>query len=543
MSVRRAAPSDLEDMTWVLLGASPDDPVYAYRYPGRNQFPEDFALHCRLRCSEYLATSTVVVYEVRMGKSDDQTKVVAFGVWDPPRAKRSAGATAAKHHVSATVAAPVPVRRDAHPGRVKAFSSQSAEAKSRFFDTRYGGRGHMFLRILLCHPDYRRRGAGSELVQWGLKRAVARGLDATLFSSPMGYSLYRQLGFRECGRFLCVVIFHGSLHSSGSSRRPPPLDACRSNSMAETPPVFATPLAQSPRSDILEWRFPKPFHSFVLTGKSRAAWHTSFMIPQLNLLLDAGLCINHQRPKHIFLTHGHNDHAMLATAFVKRDDPPDIYCPAEMEVVFDSYIRANRLLNLGGLVTLDEICRTGEDSEGGDGSEPDEQAVATTPAKKGGVRPTHITHGLRPGDTVTLPRIKAQNITATAFACDHSVPCLGYVFSITTDKLRPEYTGLSGQEIKRLRVSGTSITAPKRVPIFAFLGDTTAATLAAAPEWLVEGVAVVVTECSFLYEEHRRQAEKTKHTLWSDLEPVIRKWPKTTFVITHFSLRYKDMDK
>lgn len=103
------------------------------------------------------------------------------------------------------MAAPVPVRRDAHPGRVKAFSSQSAEAKSRFFDTRYGGRGHMFLRILLCHPDYRRRGAGSELVQWGLKRAVARGLDATLFSSPMGYSLYRQLGFRECGRFLVRV--------------------------------------------------------------------------------------------------------------------------------------------------------------------------------------------------------------------------------------------------------------------------------------------------------------------------------------------------
>jgi ribonuclease Z len=33
---------------------------------------------------------------------------------------------------------------------------------------------------------------------------------------------------------------------------------------------------------------------------------------------------------------------------------------------------------------------------------------------------------------------------------------------------------------------------------------------------------------------------KTKHTIWADLEPVVRKWPDTTFVLTHFSLRYGD---
>ena len=46
--------------------------------------------------------------------------------------------------------------------------------------------------------------------------------------------------------------------------------------------------------------------------------------------------------------------------------------------------------------------------------------------------------------------------------------------------------------------------------------------------------------CSFLREEHRAQAVKTKHTIWADLEPVVRRWPGTTFVITHFSMRYKD---
>ncbi|KAK0630608.1 beta-lactamase-like protein [Bombardia bombarda] len=288
-------------------------------------------------------------------------------------------------------------------------------------------------------------------------------------------------------------------------------------------PTFATPLPQSSRSDILEWRFPKPFHNYVLTGKSRAAWHTSFVIPQLNLLLDAGLCVNKLRPKHIFLTHGHSDHTLSTPDFVKKDDPPDIYCPAEMKAMLDDYVWAHRMLNRGGLAP---------DEAGG----PSHVRCPDDPPKT--LLNTHVTHGLSPGDQVPLRRCK--NITATAFHCDHTLPCLGYVFSTTTHKLKPEYQARSGPEIKALRQSGQEITAPATSPIFAFLGDTTAATLAAGPEWLTQGIPIVITECSFLREEHRAQAEKTKHTIWADLEVVARSYPKTTFVITHFSLRYSN---
>ncbi|KAK3379631.1 RNase Z [Lasiosphaeria ovina] len=299
-------------------------------------------------------------------------------------------------------------------------------------------------------------------------------------------------------------------------------------------PSFATPLPQSARSEILEWRFPKPFHSYVLTGRSRAAWHTSFVIPQLNLLLDAGLVINRLRPKHVFLTHGHSDHTQLAPVFVTSRGPPDVFCPAAMAPAFDAFIRAQRLLDQGGLVTAEEY------------------------AAARGSLVTHVTHGLEPGDVVPLAHLKgsgnasaaanananANAITATAFACDHTVPCLGYVFSTTTQRLRPEYVGRTGAELRALREeSGVSITAPVTVPVFAFLGDTTPAPLLAdSAGWLREGIAVVVTECSFLHEEHRAQAAKTKHTLWADLEPVVRAWPRTTFVLTHFSMRYSDDD-
>ncbi|KAK3399131.1 beta-lactamase-like protein [Sordaria brevicollis] len=309
--------------------------------------------------------------------------------------------------------------------------------------------------------------------------------------------------------------------------------APRQKDQQETPPpkalTFATPLPQSTRSEILEWSFPKPFSHYVLTGKSRAAWHTSFVIPQLNLLLDAGLVVNNSRPKHIFITHGHNDHALLSPVYIKREDPPDFHCPVGMKQVLEDYLRANTMLNLGGLIAPrpgKEIPLEIKDPETGEILRKD-------------IRPTHVTYGLEAGDVVPLRRTK--NISAVAFACDHTVPCLGYLFQQTTHKLRPEYASLPPKELKAIRASGQELTAPVTTPIFAFLGDTTTKTLESEPikTWLErDKLPVVITECSFLYEEHRAQAEKTKHTIWADLEKVVRKYPDTIFVVMHFSLRY-----
>lgn len=315
--------------------------------------------------------------------------------------------------------------------------------------------------------------------------------------------------------------------------------------------TFATPLPQSSESEVLEWRFPRPYQQYTLTGKSRAAWHTSFVVPELNLLLDAGLVVNNARPKHIFLTHGHNDHTLLAPAFVKRSDPPDIFCPVEIKDIFDEYVRAKVLLNKGGVDVPgggeeeeDDEDTDGLDGQGGEGRK-DRNVTAVDQIPDSDPRPphlrTHTTYGLRAGHTVPLRRLKGPiEITATAFACAHSIPCLGYVFHAATPKLRPEYRGLPGPTLRELRLSGADLTAPHRVPVFAFLGDGTAETLAREPEWLREGIRVVITECSFLYPEHRAVADRTKHTIWEDLEPVVRNWPGTTFVVTHFSLRYSD---
>ncbi|KAK4123841.1 hypothetical protein N657DRAFT_645438 [Parathielavia appendiculata] len=321
-------------------------------------------------------------------------------------------------------------------------------------------------------------------------------------------------------------------------------------------PTFPTRYSDSPRSDILEWRFPKPYHNLTLTGRSRAAWHTSFIIPQLNLLLDAGLCFNTLRPKHIFLTHGHSDHTLLTPTFIKRSDPPDIYCPAEMNDALNNYLNAKTMLNEGGGIwppaskspyhsydTSDSDPNEGASEAPSSDRSNGNQKDVPNPPKVHPLLRTHTTHPLQPGTTVPLRRLPPpQSYTATAFACDHTVPCLGYLFCAVTHKLKPEYRSLAGPQLRALREDqGVEITAPVSTPVFAFLGDTTAATLAAAPEWLAQGgVKVVITECSFLLDEHRAQAERTRHTLWADLEAVVRRWPGTVFVLMHFSMRYSD---
>jgi predicted N-acetyltransferase YhbS len=65
----------------------------------------------------------------------------------------------------------------------------------------------MFLKLLMCHPDYQRRGAGRALTRWGIKAARDSGLNTTVFASPMGFQLYQKLGFEVVGS--CRVQLSG----------------------------------------------------------------------------------------------------------------------------------------------------------------------------------------------------------------------------------------------------------------------------------------------------------------------------------------------
>ncbi|KAK3343498.1 acyl-CoA N-acyltransferase [Lasiosphaeria hispida] len=193
--IRIATAADLEAMTWVLIGAAPLDPVYPYRYPNRDLYTDElFARMCSQKCVEYLDTSIVVVCEM-------DGRVVAFAAWDAPSPIRDRHRSAPLQEPQPSVPSlPITI---GHERRMRAFRETCAASKRALFDAVYTARGrqHMFLKILLCHPDYQRRGAGRALTAWGIDEARRAGVDTTVFASPMGLELYKKLGFKEVGRF------------------------------------------------------------------------------------------------------------------------------------------------------------------------------------------------------------------------------------------------------------------------------------------------------------------------------------------------------
>lgn len=54
---------------------------------------------------------------------------------------------------------------------------------------------HIYLFNVFIHPDYRRHGAGQQVLDWGMKKADELGLDVFLDATPPGKPLYEANGF------------------------------------------------------------------------------------------------------------------------------------------------------------------------------------------------------------------------------------------------------------------------------------------------------------------------------------------------------------
>lgn len=79
-----------------------------------------------------------------------------------------------------------------------AYGEAMTENFDKFF-ARYGEE-QLHLWMLITHPNFRRRGAGTELCNWGVEEAARRGgWILTVMASPMGKNLYDHLGYNLVG--------------------------------------------------------------------------------------------------------------------------------------------------------------------------------------------------------------------------------------------------------------------------------------------------------------------------------------------------------
>jgi ribonuclease Z len=140
--------------------------------------------------------------------------------------------------------------------------------------------------------------------------------------------------------------------------------------------------------------------------------------------------------------------------------------------------------------------------------------------------------GLEPGQEVELSR----ELVVKAFATRHTVPSLGFLVWERRKKLKPEYHGLSGDEIRDLRLSGVVVSAEIRLPKVAYLGDTAPAGLDALPD--LYRAEVLILEMTFVAPGERPSIiHKFGHTHLDDVLARAEQFENDVIIASHFSTR------
>jgi len=239
----------------------------------------------------------------------------------------------------------------------------------------------------------------------------------------------------------------------------------------------------------------------TIEGYSRAAVQTYWRVPELKLGFDLGA-----QPWSFmgtplwFVSHMHIDHMAALPVYVARRrmmkmEPPTIYLPAEAIEPVHRILRLFSRLDRGRL-----------------------------PCE---LRP------LQPGDEVEISREHVVTVSATR----HTVPSLGFVVWERRRKLRPEFQGLTGPQIRDLRLGGTEVTSETRLPRVAYLGDSAPEGLDACPA--MYDAQVLIMEVTFVAPSHRKdKIHKFGHMHLDDLVERRDRFRNELIVASHFSTRY-----
>jgi len=239
----------------------------------------------------------------------------------------------------------------------------------------------------------------------------------------------------------------------------------------------------------------------TIEGYSRAAVQSYWRIPELKIGFDLGAQPwDFMGTPTWLLSHTHLDHVAALPVYVARRrmmrmEPPDIYLPEEAVEDVRRLLLIMQRLDRGRM-----LCQL---------------------------------HGLKPGDEIALSR---ENVVTT-FATTHTIPSLGYVVWDRRNKLKEEYLGLPGEQIRDLRLSGVQVTREVRVPLVAYTGDTSPGGLDAYPP--VYEAKILITELSFIRPNHRREKiHKFGHMHLDDFLERAERLHNEVIICPHFSTRY-----
>jgi len=243
------------------------------------------------------------------------------------------------------------------------------------------------------------------------------------------------------------------------------------------------------------------FKNLTVEGWSRAAVQSYWRIPELKLGFDLGAQPwSFMGTETWFVTHTHLDHIANLPVYVARRrmmkmEPPTIYLPEHAVETVDKLLKLFTRLDRGRL-------------------------------------PCQLI-GVQPGQEIEISR----EHVVTTWPTVHTVPSVGYVVWERRKKLKPEYLGLSGEQIRDLRTSGVEITEERRMPLVAYTGDTSPAGLDACPAAFE--ATILITELTFVAPSHRKEKiHKFGHMHLDDLIARRDRFKNELIVAGHLSTRY-----
>lgn len=249
-----------------------------------------------------------------------------------------------------------------------------------------------------------------------------------------------------------------------------------------------------------------PYHTLThagltVEGYSRAAVQTYYRVPELKLGFDFGA-----QPWAFmgtptwFMSHAHLDHVAALPVYVARRrmmkmEPPIIYMPESNVETVDKILKLFTKLDRGRM-------------------------------------PCQLI-GVKPGDEIELSREHVVTVSATK----HTVPSVGYVVWERRRKLKTEYVGLSGDQIRDIRLAGTDVTSEHRLPLVAFLGDSSPEGLDDCPA--MYQAKILITEISFVHPSHKKEKiHKFGHIHLDDIIERRNKFQNEIIIAGHLSTRY-----
>jgi len=243
--------------------------------------------------------------------------------------------------------------------------------------------------------------------------------------------------------------------------------------------------------------------NLTIDGYSRAAVQTYWRIAELKIGFDLGAQPwDFMALPRYFISHAHLDHIAALPSYVARRrmmkmDKPFIYMPGCAVSAVDAMLKCFSRLDRGRL-------------------------------------PCELIP-LEANQEIELSR----ELVITTHATKHSIPSLGFIVWDRRRKLKPEYSHLSGDQIRDVKLAGTDVTYEVRVPLVAYTGDTAPEGLDANPDFY--RAKILITEMTFVAPDHRKEKiHKHGHTHLDDIVARRNDFQNEVVICGHFSTRYND---